>query len=135
MPPISGNINMQKENQFWWMVGESSANLKPGRRVEALVRFVGQSEARCVLPELGNLEATLNSMDISSHGQVTPSDHLRVGQSVNARYNINISSTLLEARRLLGQTHQLGILLRNDSGMAILCAPKGVLNTCQLRWS
>jgi hypothetical protein len=89
-------LNMQKENQFWWMVGESSANLKPGRRVEAVVRFVGQNEARCVLPELGNLEAILNSGDISTHGPVTPSDHLKVGQSLNARFILSICSTLPE---------------------------------------
>ena len=69
------------------MVGESSAMLKPGRRVEALVKFVGNSEARCVLPELDNLEAILGSTDISSRveGPVVPSDHLKVGQVVNAR--------------------------------------------------
>lgn len=60
--------------------------LKPGRRVEALVKFVGNNEARCVLPELDNLEATLSSSDISSQGPVIPSDHLKVGQSVSARF-------------------------------------------------
>ena len=79
------------------MVGESSAMLKPGRRVEALVKFVGNSEARCVLPELDNLEAILGSTDISSRvqGPVVPSDHLKVGQVVNARCVMSVEGLLL----------------------------------------
>lgn len=76
---------MQKENQFWWMVGDTQQTLKKGRRVEAVVRWVGQNEAKCSLPELGGLDATVSAMDISSQGTVMPSDYLKVGQSINAR--------------------------------------------------
>lgn len=67
------------------MFGETSASLKPGRRVEAEIRFVGQNEARCSLPEIGGLDAILSSGDISSTGIVNPSDYLKVGQTVPAR--------------------------------------------------
>ena len=71
------------------MVGESPQNLKKGRQVEAVVRYVGQNEAYCRLPELGNLDATLNAADISSEGPVTPTDYLKIGQSVAARCSLS----------------------------------------------
>ena len=67
------------------MVGESPENLKKGRRVEAVVRYVGQNEAYCRLPELGNMDATLNAADISSNSSAIPTDYLKIGQSVAAR--------------------------------------------------
>lgn len=67
------------------MVGETPATLKQGRRVEAVVRYVGNNEARCMIPEMGGLNATISAADISSQGQVTPSDFLKVGQTVAAR--------------------------------------------------
>ena len=67
------------------MVGETPATLKPGKRVEAVVRFVGMNEARCIIPELGNLNADLSALDISTSGPVDPSDFLKVGQTVAAR--------------------------------------------------
>lgn len=76
---------LQKEKQFWWMVEDTPQNLKPGRRVEAVVRYVGQNEVKCSLPELGDLDATISAIDISSAGPVTPSDYLKAGQSINAR--------------------------------------------------
>ena len=68
------------------MVGETEETLKAGRRVELLVVYVGQSEARCVLPEIGGLEALLQAKDISSSQPgAVPGDYLKAGQSVTAR--------------------------------------------------
>ena len=67
------------------MVGDNPQSLKPGRRVEAVVRYVGQNEVKCSLPELGDLEAVLSANDVSSNRVVTPSDYLKAGQSLNAR--------------------------------------------------
>ena len=79
-------VELQKERQFWWMVGETEETLKAGRRVELMVVYVGQNEARCVLPELGGLEALLQAKDISSSQQnAVPGDYLKAGQSVTAR--------------------------------------------------
>ena len=77
------------------MVGESPQALKSGRRVEAVVRFVGQNEAYCRLPELGNMDATLSSADISSQGVIMPSDRLKVGQNLPARYPL-VSQVLFQ---------------------------------------
>lgn len=79
------HVLVQREVQFWWMYGETAETLKPGRRVEAVIRFVGQTEARCILPEVGGLDAVLSANDISTSGPVTPSDYLQAGQSVAAR--------------------------------------------------
>lgn len=81
-------MHMQKEAQFWWTYGETAETLKPGRRVEAVIRFVGQSEARCTLPEIGGLDAVLLASDISTSGPVVPSDYLHAGQSVAARSDL-----------------------------------------------
>ena len=70
------------------MVGDNQQSLKKGRRVEAVVRYVGQNEVKCSLPELGGLDALLSATDISSRGPVTPSDFLKAGQSINARYTL-----------------------------------------------
>lgn len=67
------------------MVGDTKQSLKKGRRVEAVVRYVGQNEAKCFLPELGGLDATLSASDISSNQVVSPADYVKVGQSLNAR--------------------------------------------------
>lgn len=67
------------------MVGESQQNLKKGRRVEAVIRYVGQNEVKCSLPEIGGLDAVLSAGDISSKGVVTPSDYLKAGGSITAR--------------------------------------------------
>ena len=67
------------------VTGESEETLREGRRVEAVVRWVGSSMARCSLPEFGNLEAILNDNDISSSGRVNPADRVQVGATLPAR--------------------------------------------------
>lgn len=84
---LAMSLALQKSTAFWWMFGESLGTLKPGRRVEALVKYVGQSEARCILPEICEMDAILSAKDISTNSSVIPGDYLKAGQSVAARYD------------------------------------------------
>jgi hypothetical protein len=71
---------------FWLLSGESRESLREGRRVEALIRWVGNEEARCQLPAFNNLDALLHRNDISSQQPPPePRDRLRVGDTVAAR--------------------------------------------------
>lgn len=58
-PPLA-----QPEEAFWLCSGETRDSLKVGRRVEARVRSVGDSDARCVLPDLNGLEAVLEKNQV-----------------------------------------------------------------------
>eukprot|EP00884_Botryococcus_braunii_P001188 jgi/Botrbrau1/1106/Bobra.0162s0007.1 len=77
---------LKEDEVFWLLSGESKETLKLGRRVEALVRWVGNEEARCQLPAFNNLDALLHRDDISSSMPVSePRDRLRAGDTVAAR--------------------------------------------------
>lgn len=42
---------------FWLCAGEGRDTLRPGRRVEARIRYVTEDDARCVLADVNGLEA------------------------------------------------------------------------------
>ena len=46
--------------------GEGEETLKPGRKVEAKVRYVGENMVRVSIPELNNVEAVINADSVSS---------------------------------------------------------------------
>ncbi|KAL4442498.1 hypothetical protein ABPG77_005082 [Micractinium sp. CCAP 211/92] len=54
------------EDVFFLCTGETPDTLKLGRKVSARVRFVGENEARCLLPDIGNLEAVLERHEVSA---------------------------------------------------------------------
>ena len=56
---------LQPKQLFYLCAGETPDSLRPGRRVEARVRFVGEMEARCVLPDLNNLEGVVMAGEVS----------------------------------------------------------------------
>jgi hypothetical protein len=80
----------QEEEVFWMLSGETEATLKPGRKVEAKVRFVTEEEARCVLNDLSNLEAVIPKDCISSEGIVNPRDRLESNKTYTARHALAI---------------------------------------------
>ena len=57
-------------------------------QVEALVRFVGIDDVRCVVPDLHEVEAVIGRMDISRTSELTnahPGDFCKVGDTLTAR--------------------------------------------------
>lgn len=65
--------NLNKEEALWTdpallylATGEGEESLKPGRKVEAKVRYVGEKMVRVSIPELNNVEAIINSDAVSS---------------------------------------------------------------------
>ncbi|KAI3425064.1 hypothetical protein D9Q98_008441 [Chlorella vulgaris] len=79
---------------FFLCAGETKESLKKGRRVEARVRHVGDSDARCVLPDLNNIEAVLQVEDMSRRAAeaqesqreaVSMRDYLQPNDTVAAR--------------------------------------------------
>jgi hypothetical protein len=58
---------LTEEELFWLSLGgETRESLRPGRRVEARVRYVGRDLVRCVLPDLGGVEAVIRAGEVSS---------------------------------------------------------------------
>jgi hypothetical protein len=79
-------MSLQEEEVFWLLTGESKETLKEGRRVEAVIRWVGNDEARAQLPAFNNLDAVLQKNDISStQPPPEPRDRLRANDTVAAR--------------------------------------------------
>ena len=76
----------QYDDTFWLLSGETPKTLKAGRRVQATIVGLSDVAAYCTLPDLHDIEAVILSEDISSSGPVRPSDRLRRGDTVAARY-------------------------------------------------
>ena len=71
---------------FWLCVGETAETLCPGRKVEARVRYVSSAAAFVNLTDLGGIEGTIQSTQVSSsHGEVDCRDYLKPGDVVTAR--------------------------------------------------
>jgi transcription elongation factor SPT6 len=51
---------------FWMSLGEDEETLRPGRRLEARVRYVGDELARVVLPDLHGAEGVIRAEDVSA---------------------------------------------------------------------
>ncbi len=66
------------------MTGETKETLKPGRPVQATVRYVNENFARVTLDDLGGLEATLEADKLSASGPVNPMDRVRVGMTLTS---------------------------------------------------
>ena len=45
---------LQDEQIFWLCSGETKDTLRPGRKVEARIRYVTEEDARCVLPDINS---------------------------------------------------------------------------------
>lgn len=85
---LRGEMRPPKDAEvFFLCTGETPDTLKLGRRVSARVRFVGENEARCLLPDLGNLEAVLERHEVSaSRGpDINLRDFLQPHQTFDAR--------------------------------------------------
>ena len=67
------------------MIGETRDTLKPGRPVQATVRYVSESFARVTLDDLGGLEAVLEADCISRSGHVNPMERLHVGNIISPK--------------------------------------------------
>ncbi|KAK9852135.1 hypothetical protein WJX84_004569 [Apatococcus fuscideae] len=70
---------LSTEQVFWLMIGETRDTLKPGRPVQATVRYVNENFARVTLDDLGGLEAVLEAGSISRQGHVNPMERVHVG--------------------------------------------------------
>ena len=66
------------------MTGETSRTLKPGRPVQATVRYVCEAFARVTLDDLGGLEAILEANAISRTSIVNPVERVHVGNVIPA---------------------------------------------------
>ncbi|GAB4816099.1 hypothetical protein N2152v2_003145 [Parachlorella kessleri] len=76
----------QDEDIFWLCSGETKDTLRPGRKVEARIRYVTEEDARCVLPDINNLEAVIRAQDVSSSAdRVDCRDFLKPNDTVTAR--------------------------------------------------
>lgn len=77
----------KEEEVFWLCSGQSPDTLRPGRKVEARVRFVTETDARCVLTDINGLEAVIHSNHVSSSAGegIDCRDFLKAGQTVMAR--------------------------------------------------
>lgn len=73
---------------FYWAAGESSSTLKPGRKVEARIRFGKEDLVRVVIPELNNIEGLIHPANVSSKAQggktLDCKDYFKQGDTVMA---------------------------------------------------
>ncbi|KAL4447813.1 hypothetical protein ABPG75_005032 [Micractinium tetrahymenae] len=64
---LRGDMQPPKaDDVFFLCTGETPDTLKLGRKVSARVRFVSENDARCLLPDIGNLEAVLERHEVSA---------------------------------------------------------------------
>ena len=52
-------VELQPDEIFYHAAGEGKSTLKPGRRVEASIRYVTKTAVYCNLPDLNNIQAVL----------------------------------------------------------------------------
>lgn len=83
-PPRS---RLDVDGRFWLALGEDRSTLKPGRKVEAQVKYVNSAFVKCVVPELNGFEAEIPATAVSSKpGQETVDcrDYFKKGDTVVA---------------------------------------------------
>ncbi|KAL6771646.1 SPT6 [Auxenochlorella protothecoides x Auxenochlorella symbiontica] len=77
---------LKEEELFWLCLGETPETLAAGKKVEARVRYVTAGVAFVSLPDLGNIDATIQAGNVSgSHGEVDCRDFMKQGDNLTAR--------------------------------------------------